>query len=113
MNILETLLQTAYQDTQSLKVNNEKGDDFSVTRNIEFVLKTDEKDKAETVTKFINDHRYGEANLEQTGEKYRISVIVNMPSSQHIVCSVSALMTCIATLFTVDYDGWVCAIQTT
>ena len=113
MNILETLLQTAYQDTQSLKANDEKGDDFSVTRNIEFILNTDEKDKAEAVTKFINDHRYGEANFELTGEQYRISVIVNMPSSQHIVCSISALMTCIAYLFTVDYDGWDSTIQTT
>lgn len=112
MNILETLLQTAYQDTQSLKANDEKGDDFSVIRNIEFILNTDEKDKAGTVTKFINDHRYGEATFEQIEAKYRISVIVNMPSSQHVVCSVSALMACIATLFTVDYEGWVCAIQT-
>ncbi len=38
MNVVETLLDTAYQDTRLLMGNNEKGDNFSTPRDIEFVL---------------------------------------------------------------------------
>jgi len=113
MSIVETLLDTAYQDTQLLTDNDEKGDNFSIPRDIEFVLYAEDKEKADTVASFINDNRYGDASFEEVEDQYRILVVVNMPSSQQLVCSVSGLMACVAALFTVEYDGWGCVLQNT
>ena len=71
----------------------------------------DNKETAEAVTGFINDNRYGKASLEETEEKFRIIVVINMPSTQHLVCSTSGLMSCIATIFSLEYEGWGCSIQ--
>lgn len=113
MTIVEQLINNAYQDTQSLIGNDKKGDDFSVLRDIQFVLSTDDKERADAVTGFINDNRYGKASLEETEEKFRILVVINMPSTQHLVCSTSGLMSCIATIFSLEYDGWDCVIPNT
>ena len=113
MSIVETLLDTAYQDTQLLMGNDEKGDNFTISRDIEFVLYAENEKKAETVVSFIDDNRYGEASFENVESQYKISVVINMPSTQNIVCSVSGLMACIAALFSVEYDGWGCVIQNT
>jgi len=113
MSIVETLLDTAYQDTQLLMGNDEKGDNFSIPRDIEFVLYAQDEKKADTVSSFINDNQYGEASYAEVEGQYRILVVVNMPSSQHLVCSVSGLMACIAALFSVEYDGWGCVLQNT
>jgi len=113
MSIVETLLDTAYQDTQLLMGNDEKGDNFSIPRDIEFVLYAQDEKKADTGSSFINDNQYGEASYAEVEGQYRILVVVNMPSSQHLVCSVSGLMACIAALFSVEYDGWGCVLQNT
>lgn len=113
MSVVETLLRTAYEDTQLLIGNDEKGDNFAIARDIEFVLYAEGKEKAETVASFINDNRYGEASVSEAEGQYRILVIVNMPSNQHLVCSVSGLMVCLAALFSVEYDGWGCVLQCT
>jgi hypothetical protein len=111
MSVVESLLNNSYQDTQLLIGNDEKGDNFSIPRDIEFVLYAKDEKKADTVTSFINDNRYGEASFTQVGEQYRILVIINMPSTQHLICSVSGFMACIAALFSVEYDGWGCVLQ--
>jgi len=113
MTIVEQLLKNAYEDTQLLIGNDKKGDNFSHLRDIEFVMYADNKETADAVTGFINDNRYGNASLEETEEKFRISVVINMPSTQHLVCSTSGLMSCIATIFSLEYEGWGCVIQNT
>ncbi len=111
MSVIENLLNAAYQDTQLLLGNDEKGDNLSISRDIEFVLYAKDQEKADTVSSFINDNRYGEASFTEVEGQFRILVVINMPSTQHIVCSISGLMVCIAALFSVEYDGWGCVLQ--
>ncbi|MGI0154151.1 ribonuclease E inhibitor RraB [Pseudidiomarina sp. PP-1MA] len=113
MSTIEKLLDNAYQDTQLLIGNDEKGDNFNVPRDIDFILYAPTAEKAALVANFINDNRYGSARSETINENHRITVVVNMPSTQNLVCSVSGLMVCIASLFNIEYDGWGCALQRT
>jgi len=111
MSIVGILLDTAYQDTQLIISNDESGDDFSIPRDIEFILYAKNEEEAELVTNFINDNQYGTASFQEVDNKYRIMVVVYMPSTQQLVCSVSGLMACISELFSVEYDGWGCVLQ--
>src|SRR6266849_11040239 len=111
MPLVDTLLTTAYEDTLLLVRNDELGDNFSVPRNVDFVLLSGDSARAETVCSFINDNRYGCAVVETADRGSRIIVTVNMPTTQGVLCSVSALMACLAELFSVEYDGWGTAIQ--
>jgi hypothetical protein len=111
MPLIDTLLATAYQDTQLLIKNDGLGDDFSIPRDVDFVLLSQDKKKAEAVASFVTDNRYGVPRIEETEGTFRIIVVVNMPTTQGVLCSVSALMACLAALFSVQYDGWGCVIQ--
>ena len=113
MSVVEKLLDTAYQDTQLLIGNDEKGDNFDIPRDIDFVLYAETEEKADTVSSFINDNQYGCSSFKVVEGRYQILVIVSMPSTQNLVCSVSGLMACVAALFSVEYDGWGCVLQNT
>jgi hypothetical protein len=110
--VIESLLDNAYQDTQLLISNDEKGDNFSILRAVDFILYAKDAAKGELVASFINDNRYGEAVYSEIEGKYRIMVTVNMPTTQNLICSVSGLMTCIAALYDLEYDGWGCELRT-
>lgn len=110
--VVEALLENAYQDTQLLIGNDQKGDNFSVSREVDFVLYAKDRDKGELVANFINDNRYGKAVYSENDGNHRITVTIDMPTTQNLVCSVSGLMTCIAALYDLEYDGWGCTIQT-
>ena len=112
MSLLHNLLDTSYQDTQFLIQNDEKGDHFQTSRQIDFILYSQDQEKAETFCEFVNDNQYGEARYENLDKNYRITVAISMPSTQNLICSLSALMTCLAELFGVEYDGWGCELQT-
>ncbi|WP_280151982.1 ribonuclease E inhibitor RraB [Piscinibacter sp. XHJ-5] len=111
MHIVETLLSTAYEDTQLLIKNDELGDDFAVPRDVDFVVIAKEKTTAEAVASFVTDNRYGSPRVEEGGDAFRVVVSVHMPITQGVLCSVSALMACLAELFSLEYDGWGCVIQ--
>lgn len=111
MQTIDSLLSTAFQDTELLKQLDEDGDDFSIARDVDFVLKAVELKKAELVASFVTDNQYGVASVEEADEGYRLIVTVHMPITQHVLCSVSALMVCLAQLFSVEYDGWGCVGQ--
>lgn len=111
MPLVDTLLQTAYEDTQLLLKNDKLGDKFSVRRNVDFVLRTGDGERAETVASFINDNQYGSATVKQVEDEHRVLVAIHMPTTQNVLCSVSALMACLAELFSVEYDGWGSTIQ--
>ncbi|MFD2232156.1 ribonuclease E inhibitor RraB [Alkalimarinus sediminis] len=113
MSVVDALLDNAYQDTQLLIGNDEKGDNFLIPRDVDFVLYATDEEKADTVSSFINDNRYGQASYTENEDKFRIIVVVNMPSTQNLICSVSGLMTCIGELFGVEYDGWGCTLENT
>jgi hypothetical protein len=105
--IIDCLLNNAYQDTQVLLVNEKEGDQFGVARYVEFVFRTPDKSKAETVASFIGDNRYADSTvIVQDGEHSELRVNVHMPLRQPILCSVSALMACVAQIFDIEYDGW-------
>ena len=111
MQTIDSLLTTAFQDTELLKQLDEDGDNFSIPRDVDFVLKVAELKKAELVASFVTDNQYGVARVEEADEGYRLIVSVHMAITQHALCSVSALMVCLAQLFSVEYDGWGCIVQ--
>jgi hypothetical protein len=110
--IIDILLDNAYQDTQVLVVNEKEGDQFSVARDVEFILRTDDRTKAETVRSFIADNRYADSvTIVPVGEHAELVVTVHMQLRQPVLCSVSALMACLAQMFNIEYDGWSSDIQ--
>lgn len=111
MHLVEKLLSTAYEDTQLLLKNDVLGDDFSIAREVDFVLVTSDKQRTETVASFVTDNRYGVPRIEEGEGVFRVVISINMPITQQVLCSVSALMACLAQLFTVEYDGWGCVVQ--
>ncbi len=105
--IIDCLLDNAYQDTRVLLVNEKEGDQFAVARYVEFVFRTIDKTKAETVRSFITDNRYADSTaVVQDGEQSELRVRVHMPLRQPVLCSVSALMACLAQIFGIEYDDW-------
>ena len=110
--VVAALLDNAYQDTQLLIGNDEKGDNFSIPRPVEFILYAKDTAKGELVASFVNDNRYGEAVYAEVNGNHRIMVTINMPTTQNLICSVSGLMTCIAALYDLEYDGWGCELRT-
>ncbi len=110
--VVEALLDNAYQDSILLQGNDEKGDIFSIARDVDFLFYAPDKEKGELVANFINDNSYGNANYYQSDENHCIKVVINTPVEQNIINSISGLMTCIAALFNLEYDGWGCVLQT-
>lgn len=111
MSAVETLLNTAYEDTQLLTKNDQLGDDFSISRAVDFVLIAKDQSKANTVASFISDNQYAHTSVSEIDGVFRIIATIDMPSTQQLICSVSGLMACIAELFSIDYNGWGCVIQ--
>ena len=111
MSVIDTLLTAAYEDTQLLIKNNELGDDFSIPRDVEFVLRVREKEKAETISSFVQDNQYGVPHIEEAENDFRVVVTISMPITQQVLCSVSGLMGCLSEIFGAEYDGWGCVIR--
>ena len=111
MSFIETLMNMAAADTDVLRSLDESGDDFSVPRDVDFLIKTPDKRKAELVRDFVNDHSYGQAKIERTNAEFRVSILINLPVTQHIILSVSGFVATIAKLYDVEYDGWGCVAQ--
>ena len=110
-SVVKALLDNAYQDSVLLEGNDEKGDVFSIPRDVDFLFYAPDKDKGELVASFINDNCYGDAGYYQSEKKHCIKVVINMPITQNVLNSVSGLMTCIAKVYGLEYDGWGCALQ--
>ncbi len=111
MSVIDSLLTNAYEDTQLLLKNDHLGDDLSRPRDVDFVLKTVDYEQAKTVSSFITDNQYGRPEIEVVDGYFRIIFKINMPITQNLICSVSALMVCLAALFKLDYDGWGSVLQ--
>jgi len=109
--VVEALLDNAYQDSVLLQGNDEKGDVFSIPRDVDFLFYAPDKEKGELVASFINDNCYGDASYYQSDNYHCIKVVINMSTEQHIINSISGLMTCIAAIYELEYDGWGCALQ--
>lgn len=105
-SIVELLLDTAKADTDLLLQNDAKGDVLATPRKVDFLLRASSAEKAQLVADFINDNRYGNAKAESNEHGHRITVVIEMPITQHVICSVSGLMACVSRIFDVEYDGW-------
>jgi hypothetical protein len=111
MSVIDSLLQNAAQDTQLLEQNDSLGDVFSIPRDVDFIFFSEDASRAEVVCSFITDNQYGQALIEADGARHKIRVVIHMPTTQHVLCAVSGMMTCVASLFQVEYDGWGCVAQ--
>ena len=112
MHLVDELLENARSDTDLLLKNDEHGDDFSIPRDIEFLLVAPLEERANLVRDFINDNQYGVATVQSdSADEFGILVVIHLAPQQHVLCSVSALMVCIAKLFDIQYDGWGCVLQ--
>lgn len=110
-SIVDVLLETSQADTDLLLKNDARGDVLATPRSVDFLLRAPTAEKAELVANFINDNRYGVATTSSDEHGHRVAVIVEMPITQHVLCSVSGLMACIGKIFGVEYDGWGSIIQ--
>lgn len=111
MAFVETLMQLAVADTDLLRTIDAQGDDFSIPRDVDFLLRTPSQEKASIAAEFINDHSYGSATVQEYEGGYRVLVIVNTPVTQSVILSISGFMACISHLFGLHYDGWGCVVQ--
>lgn len=109
--LVRRLIDTARADMELLATNQGLGDELSATREVEFFLYARSAKRAELVASFINDLRYGDAAAERSQGRHLIRVIVRMPITQAVLGSVSAFFVCLSTIYNLNYDGWVSAIQ--
>jgi hypothetical protein len=113
VSVVDTLLGNARADVDLLRKNDARGDVFSLSRDVDFLLIAPNSAKAEVVASFINDNCYGVAKVQDhDGEPVGVLVTIRMPTEQHILHSISGLMACLGALFDVRYDGWGCVLQT-
>ncbi len=113
MSVVEKLLDTAAADLDLLAANAAKSDRQGISRDIDFLLIAPDREKAEVVSSFVADNRYGAATIEPEPDstRWRVQVVVHAPATEQVVCSISGLMTCLAELFDLEYDGWGCVLQ--
>ena len=111
MAIFDNLVEIAARDTDLLMDLDGKGDQFSIPRDVEFFFWSPDKQKAEILAGFVNDHRYGNATPQEGDGKHSVLVVLNMPIQQNQILSVSAFMTCLGELYGLEYDGWGCVVQ--
>ena len=108
---VKRLMDTARADTELLAMNQGLGDELSAAREVEFYLYARSAKRAALVASFINDLRYGEAEAERSEGRHLIRVTIPMPITQAVLGSISAFFVCLSTIYDLNYDGWVSAIQ--
>ncbi len=73
---------------------------------VDFAVNTIEKERADDLAGFMNGKNYGRARVDGDAELYWVIVIVSMPITQHVLCTVSGFMVCLSRLFGAEHDGW-------
>ena len=113
MTIFDLLKQTAELDTDLLRKNDALGDVFSTPREVNFDFEAVEREQAEDFAEFVNGKQYGVAKIsEAEAGKFLIVVLITMPITQNLICSVSGFMLCLSRIFQIDYQGWGSVVQT-
>lgn len=111
MSVVTKLMDGAVADVDVLRSLDGQGDDFKIPRDVDFLLRAPNREKAELVARFINEHQYGIAQSLHDENGDRIAVVIHMPITQNVILSVSGFMTCIAALYGLEFDGWGCVAQ--
>jgi len=113
MSTIQNLIDNAAADVDLLTKNAARGDVFTRPRIVDFLLIAQDEEKAMLVAGFINDFGFGEASADSSTGDHRIVVQIEMPTTQHVLQSVSGFMQCLADLYGLHYDGWGCVLQST
>ena len=104
-------MEVAQADTELLRTLDAQGDNFSLAREVDFLLRAPSLDKAQTVASFLSEYQYGSASVQSDETGHSVRVLINMPIEQNAILSVSGFMTCVSALFGLEYDGWGCVAQ--
>jgi hypothetical protein len=113
MNLFEALHANALADNDLLRLNDSDGDRFTIARDVDFAFKTTKRENAQDFCEYINGKNFGLAKIQEPGtdNELFILVVIHMPITQHLICSVSGFMLCLSRVFLIEYDGWGSAIQ--
>jgi hypothetical protein len=110
MSVVQSLMDTAVEDSRLLVKNQEMGDHPEIPRDIDFVLYAKNEERARLVASFVTDYRYGRPAVERVEHQGRVSwrllVTIHAPTTENVVMTLSAFMVCLAQLYDLDYDGW-------
>jgi hypothetical protein len=112
MSIVDSLRENALADNELLRKNDARGDVFDKPRDVDFAFKTNDKERAESLCEFVKGMNFGSPSVTLGDDGvYWIVNVIQMPITQHLLCSVSGFMVCLGRLFQVEYDGWGSIIQ--
>lgn len=111
MDIFELLRENALADNDLLTRNDARGDLFAKPRDVDFAFKTTDSSRAKDLFEFIKGLNFGAPQLKTDGGLHWLTVVIHMPITQPVLCSVSGFMVCLSRLFGVEYDGWGSVIQ--
>jgi hypothetical protein len=117
MALVDSLLDNAEADRDLLRKNLVSGDRPELPRDADFVLYAADQERAELVCAFVHDNSYGRAIYQyipenQEKSQHRIVISIFMPTTENVLCVVSGFMVFLAKLYSLEYDGWGCSIQT-
>jgi hypothetical protein len=108
MSVIGKLMDAAIADVEVLRSLDRSGDQFGQFRDVEFLFRCPDLQKANLVAAFINDYQFGQAVSGNEDGESTVLVTIRMPVEQHIILSVSGFMTCLAELYGLEFDGWGC-----
>ncbi len=113
MTIFDELHANAHADNDLLFKNDAEGDLFTKFRDVDFAFKSVEKENADDLCAYVNGKNFGNASVRRADDGlYWTNVVIHMPITQNVACSISAFMVCLGRLFRVEYDGWGSVVQT-
>ncbi len=106
------LRENARADNDLLCRNDALGDVFTRPRDVDFLFKTGEEQRAQALCDYILAMHFADATMRRDEDGlFWVTAILPMPVHPPLICSVSAFMVCLAQLFEVEYDGWGSVIQ--
>jgi hypothetical protein len=112
MSLFDLLTETAIADTDLLRKNDSIGDVFSTSREVDFDFESPDMERATDFSEFVTGKSYGRTKINDLGtDGIQILVFIDMPITQHLICSVSGFMLCLSRLFLIEYKGWGSIIQ--
>lgn len=88
-------------------------DSWSKTHSLRFERASmSAKSPGSLIDKPFRSQQYGLAKVtELEGGRFRIIVLITMPITQHLICSVSGFLLCLSRVFLIDYQWWGSVVQ--
>jgi hypothetical protein len=111
MKIVQDLIDGAISDVDVLRSLDSQGDDFTKFREVDFLILAPSSEKAEIISGFINDYRFGQASTQDSDGEHQVRVLVQMHVTQSVISCVAGFMTCVAHIYGGSLDGWGCVAQ--